>query len=83
MCKDLRSLDLSRVRRIGNFFVIHFEANLSKYGSYSLHLHVLVYSQTAFIHTLQNIRTNLYTNIQFDAKKIHIEAFSHTGKYLF
>ncbi len=36
-----------RVRRIRNFF-IRFEANLSEYGSYSLHT-VFAYSQTPFI----------------------------------
>jgi hypothetical protein len=43
-------------------------------------------------HSLQNIRINSHTNIQFDAKQIHVEAnicfrgnirftFSHSGKY--
>ncbi len=61
----------SRVRCIHNFF-IHFEVNLSEYGSYSLHIHRFwyIHKQHLFASfSLQTICTNLYTNIQFHAKK--------------
>jgi hypothetical protein len=85
------------VRRIRNFF-IRFEANLSEYGSYSLHIRMFRYirSHTLFesfaLYSVQNIRTDSHTNSRFDAK-IHLAAnirfranirlrFSHTGEYL-
>ncbi len=52
-----------------------------------------IFANTIFSPSLQNICTNLNTNIQFDAKQIHGEAnicfraniyctFPHTGEYL-
>jgi hypothetical protein len=63
-----------RVRRNCNFFFIRFEANLSEHGSYSLHIRMLRYIRKHHLfasfasYSLQNIRTNLHTNIRFDAK---------------
>jgi hypothetical protein len=64
-----------RVRRIRNFF-IRFEANLSKYGSSSLHIRMVsVYSETS-LQTgeclLQNIC--LEANICKTLSKFHIQA---------
>jgi hypothetical protein len=58
----------TRVRRIRNFF-IRFEANLSEFGSYSLHIRMFQYIRRhhlfAYVasYSLQNIRTNSNTNI--------------------
>jgi hypothetical protein len=57
-------------------FFIRFEANLSEYGSYSLHIcifryirkHHLFASFASYSH--QNIRTNSHTNKRFHAKQI-------------
>jgi len=67
----------SRVRCIRNFFFIRFEANVSKYGSFSLHIRSLRYIRKHYLfasfasYSLQNIRTNSNKNIQFVAKQIH------------
>ncbi len=76
---------------------ICFEANLSKYGSYSLHIHMFWYIRkhhfvTSFaVYSLQNIYRDSHTNIQFD-EKIHVTGnicfrvnirlrFSHSGDF--
>jgi hypothetical protein len=60
---------VSRVRRICNFF-IRFEANLSEYGSYSLHIRMFWYIRQPFIRIIRfifasNIPTNSHANIHF------------------
>jgi hypothetical protein len=56
-------------------FFIRFEANLSEYGSYSLHMRMFRYIRNYTIYSLhirfKNIRTNANTNIRFVAKQIH------------
>ncbi len=52
-----------------------FKANLSEYGSYLHHIHMFRYIWKHHLfasfpsYSLQNIRTDSYTNIRFDAKK--------------
>jgi hypothetical protein len=58
----------TRVRRIRNYFFIRFEANLSEYGSYSLHIRMFRYICQHHLfasYSLQNIRINLHANIYF------------------
>jgi len=62
-----------RVRRIHNFFIFS-EANLSEYGSYSLHICLFRYILKHHLfpsfpsNSHQNTRTDSHTNIRFDAK---------------
>jgi hypothetical protein len=55
-------------------FFMRFEANLSEYGSYSLHIRMFRYIRKHYLfasfasYSLQYIRTNSHTNIRFDAK---------------
>ncbi len=55
-------------------FLIRFETLQSKYGSYSLHIHMFQYIRRHHLfasfssYSLQNIRKNSHTNIRFDAK---------------
>jgi hypothetical protein len=67
-----------RVRRIRNFF-IRFEANLSKYGSYSLHIRMVsVYSQAS----LQTGEYMLQKNISLEANiRKTLSKFLHSRKY--
>ena len=60
-----------RVRHIHNFFIFYFfEANLSEYGSYSLHICLFRYilKQHLFASFPSYSRQYIRTDIQFDAK---------------
>jgi hypothetical protein len=69
-------------------FFIHFEANLSKYGSCSLHIrmfrnirkHHLFASFASY--SLQNICTDSHTNIRFDAKNTCCSKYLLQNEYL-
>jgi hypothetical protein len=54
---------LKRIK--ANFDLIHFIFACFGIVAYTIYSH----------QSLQNIRTNFHTNIQFDAKQIHFEAF--------
>jgi hypothetical protein len=68
-------------------FFIRFEANLSEYGSYSLHIRMFRYIRKQHFfasfasYSLQNIRTDSHTNIRFDAKNICCSEYSLQSKY--
>jgi hypothetical protein len=65
-------------------FFIHFEANLSEYGSYSLHIRMFRYlrqhhlSASFASYSLQNIRTNSQGNIYFHIQaNIRLQVFAY------
>jgi hypothetical protein len=73
-------------------FFFRFEANVSEYGSYLLHICMFWYIRKHHLFTsfasylLQNIGTNLHINIRFDATQIHVEAnirFKANNRFLF
>ncbi len=74
------------MRRIRNFF-IRFEANLSEYGYYSLHIRMFRYIDKSHLfasfasYSLQIIRTDSHTYIRFDAKNTCCSRYSLQGKY--
>ncbi len=69
----------TRVPPIHSFFFIRFEANLSEYGSYSVHIRMFLYIHKYQLfasfasYYLQNIRTDLLTNIWFDATEYMLQ----------
>ncbi len=64
-------------------FFICVEANLREYGSYSLHFCMFRYISVSFAsYLLQNIRTDLHTNIRFDAKNTCCSEYSLQSEYL-
>jgi hypothetical protein len=60
-------------------FFIRFKANLGEYGSYSLHICMLRYIRKHHFfasfasYSLQNIHTDLHTNIGLDAEKYMLQ----------
>jgi hypothetical protein len=67
---------VNRVCRINNFFYLLQSESERIWILFASYSHVSAYSQIPFIriicsYSLQNIRTNSHTSIQFDAKQIH------------
>ncbi len=70
-------------------FFIRFEANLSEYGSYSLHIRMFRYIRKHHLfasfasYSLQNTCTNSHTNILFNAKQMYFLILANVSFKIF
>jgi hypothetical protein len=88
LCARVRRIHNFFYSLIRNFFFIRFKANISKYGSCSLHIrmsrnirkHHLLASFASY--SLQNICTSSHTNIRFDAKNTCCSKYLLQNEYL-